>query len=141
MLLKSWLALAAIQEPAGTAAPEHFDAGKTIIEHVSNTSHDEPLISLPHVLVRYTEAEQDDHRDSNDGKRRPPLFLNSWEPPPHSHRKTPSTVLVYVAGFSPGMNGMLIVMAWLQLTFTYCPIVVLLQTRSALTVPAAMPSR
>jgi F-type H+-transporting ATPase subunit a len=50
LLLSSLLALATIQEPAGAPAPEHFNAGDTIIEHVSNSSHDDPLISLPHIL-------------------------------------------------------------------------------------------
>jgi F-type H+-transporting ATPase subunit a len=36
-----------MQEPAGA---EKFDAGKTIIEHVSNSSHDHPLIHLPRIL-------------------------------------------------------------------------------------------
>jgi F-type H+-transporting ATPase subunit a len=31
-------------------APEPFDAGKVIIEHVSNTSLDHPLIHIPHVF-------------------------------------------------------------------------------------------
>jgi F-type H+-transporting ATPase subunit a len=37
-----------MQEPA--AAPEQFNAGETIIEHVSNSSHDHPLIHLPRIL-------------------------------------------------------------------------------------------
>lgn len=37
-----------MQEAA--AAPEKFNAGKTIIEHVSNSGHDSPLISLPHIF-------------------------------------------------------------------------------------------
>src|ERR671918_2501735 len=32
---------------AAHAAPEKFDAGKVIIEHVSNSSLDHPLIHLP----------------------------------------------------------------------------------------------
>ena len=38
-----------VQEPAaaGEAKPEHFNPGDTIIEHVSNSSHEEPLIHLP----------------------------------------------------------------------------------------------
>jgi F-type H+-transporting ATPase subunit a len=32
------------------AAPEKFNAGETIIEHVSNTGHDHPLIHLPRIL-------------------------------------------------------------------------------------------
>ena len=38
-----------IQEHAAGAA-EKFNAGETIIEHVSNSSHDHPLIQLPRVL-------------------------------------------------------------------------------------------
>jgi F-type H+-transporting ATPase subunit a len=38
------------QEHAPVAQPESFDAGKVIIEHVSNTSLDHPLIHLPRVL-------------------------------------------------------------------------------------------
>jgi len=38
-------------EPAAEhAAEEGFNAGKTIIEHVSNSSIDEPLVRLPHLL-------------------------------------------------------------------------------------------
>ena len=46
----------AVQEhaaPVGNVAAgagEKFNAGKTIIEHVSNSGHDHPLIHLPHVL-------------------------------------------------------------------------------------------
>ncbi|MBZ5558877.1 MAG: F0F1 ATP synthase subunit A [Acidobacteriia bacterium] len=43
----------AVQEHAAAAAEgaaEKFNAGKTIIEHVSNSGHDHPLIRLPHVL-------------------------------------------------------------------------------------------
>ena len=36
-----------VQEPAGT---EHFNPGDTIIEHVSNSGHDHPLIHLPTVF-------------------------------------------------------------------------------------------
>jgi F-type H+-transporting ATPase subunit a len=43
------LALAIIQEHAGTE-PEKFNPGETIIEHVSNTGHENPLIALPTVL-------------------------------------------------------------------------------------------
>jgi len=50
LLLRSLIALATIQEPAGAPATEHFNAGDTIIEDVSNSSHDDPLISLPHVF-------------------------------------------------------------------------------------------
>jgi len=32
------------------AAPEKFNAGETIIEHVSNSGHDHPLIHLPHIF-------------------------------------------------------------------------------------------
>jgi F-type H+-transporting ATPase subunit a len=52
LLLTSLLALALIQEPgaaqtgAAEAAHEHFNAGETIIEHVSN-NHELPLIQLP----------------------------------------------------------------------------------------------
>ena len=37
-------------EHAPAATPESFDAGKVIIEHVSNTGLDHPLIHLPHVF-------------------------------------------------------------------------------------------
>jgi F-type H+-transporting ATPase subunit a len=37
------------QEHAPAAASEGFDAGKVIIEHVSNTGLDHPLIHLPHL--------------------------------------------------------------------------------------------
>jgi len=50
LLLRSLIALATIQEPTGAPASEKFDAGNTIIEHVSNSSHDDPLFSLPHVF-------------------------------------------------------------------------------------------
>ena len=50
MLLTSLLALAFIQEPAGGAAPEKFQPGEVIIEHVSNSSHDDALIPLPHLF-------------------------------------------------------------------------------------------
>jgi F-type H+-transporting ATPase subunit a len=39
----------AAQEHAPAVASERFDAGKVIIEHVSNTSLDHPLIHLPHL--------------------------------------------------------------------------------------------
>src|SRR6476659_5427922 len=35
---------------AAEAAPGKFNAGETIIGHVSNSSHDHPLIHLPKVL-------------------------------------------------------------------------------------------
>jgi len=38
------------QHAPAAAEPEKFDAGKTIIEHVSNTSLDHPLIHLPKVF-------------------------------------------------------------------------------------------
>jgi F-type H+-transporting ATPase subunit a len=38
------------QEHAATEAVEKFNAGETIIEHVSNSSHDHPLIHLPTIL-------------------------------------------------------------------------------------------
>ena len=50
MLLTAFLALALIQEPASAPAHEKFDPGETIIEHVSNSSHEDPLIRLPHLL-------------------------------------------------------------------------------------------
>jgi len=50
LLLSSFLALATLQEPAGAPAAEKFNPGETIIEHVSNSGHDNPLISLPHVF-------------------------------------------------------------------------------------------
>jgi len=37
-------------EQAATEAAGKFDAGKTIIEHVSNSSHEHPLIKLPTLL-------------------------------------------------------------------------------------------
>src|SRR5687767_1918312 len=44
-------ALQEVQEhlPAGTET-EGFNAGEVIIEHVSNSGHDHPLIHLPHVF-------------------------------------------------------------------------------------------
>jgi F-type H+-transporting ATPase subunit a len=43
--------LATVQEHAASQAePEKFDAGRTIIEHVSNSSPDHPLIQLPTIL-------------------------------------------------------------------------------------------
>jgi F-type H+-transporting ATPase subunit a len=52
LLLRSLLALATIQEhaEAGGSGAEKFNPGETIIEHVSNSSHEDPLISLPHVF-------------------------------------------------------------------------------------------
>ena len=38
---------AQVQEPAGEAAAEGFNAGEVIIEHVANSSLDHPLIHLP----------------------------------------------------------------------------------------------
>ena len=38
------------QEHAAAAQPETFDAGQVIIEHVSNTGLDHPLIHFPHVF-------------------------------------------------------------------------------------------
>jgi F-type H+-transporting ATPase subunit a len=47
-------ALAILQEPHGTAEtaaePGRFNPGETIIEHVSNSGHDHPLIHLPAIL-------------------------------------------------------------------------------------------
>jgi F-type H+-transporting ATPase subunit a len=37
-------------ESANEAAKEGFNAGETIIEHVSNSSHDHPLLHLPRIL-------------------------------------------------------------------------------------------
>jgi F-type H+-transporting ATPase subunit a len=37
----------AVQEHAATEAAEKFNAGQVIIEHVSNSGHDHPLIKLP----------------------------------------------------------------------------------------------
>ncbi len=45
--LASLFASVLVQEPAGT---EHFNPGDTIIEHVSNSGHDHPLIHLPTVF-------------------------------------------------------------------------------------------
>jgi F-type H+-transporting ATPase subunit a len=43
--------LATVQEHAASQVePEKFDAGKTIIEHVANSSHDHPLIQLPKIF-------------------------------------------------------------------------------------------
>ena len=50
MIASLLLALAIIQEPHAGAVSERFDPGETIIEHVSNTGHDHPLIPLPTVL-------------------------------------------------------------------------------------------
>jgi F-type H+-transporting ATPase subunit a len=50
LLLSSFLVLALIQEPSGAPAHEKFDAGATIIEHVSNTGHEEALIPLPRIF-------------------------------------------------------------------------------------------
>jgi F-type H+-transporting ATPase subunit a len=47
------LALAIIQEPHGAAEatrPERFNPGETIIEHVSNSGHEHPLLSLPTIF-------------------------------------------------------------------------------------------
>jgi len=47
------LALAIIQEPhkaAEAGGPERFNPGETIIEHVSNSGHEHPLISLPKIF-------------------------------------------------------------------------------------------
>jgi F-type H+-transporting ATPase subunit a len=53
-LLRSLLlALAIIQEPhtaTEAGGPERFNPGQTIIEHVSNSGHEHPLISLPKVF-------------------------------------------------------------------------------------------
>src|SRR5436190_20969075 len=37
-------------EGAAEAAAEGFNAGEVIIEHVSNSSHDHPIIALPRLL-------------------------------------------------------------------------------------------
>ena len=53
MLSSLLLALAIVQEPHGPAEaahPEKFNPGETIIEHVSNSGHENPLLSLPTVL-------------------------------------------------------------------------------------------
>ncbi len=43
--------LATVQEQvAGQAEPEKFDAGRTIIEHVSNSSPDHPIFQLPTIF-------------------------------------------------------------------------------------------
>lgn len=48
LLLVSFFALTRIQEPAETPEKhEAFNPGETIIEHVSNSGHDHPLIHLP----------------------------------------------------------------------------------------------
>ena len=53
MVLRSLLlGLVLIQEPHTTAqsAPERFNPGETIIEHVSNSGHERPLLSLPRIF-------------------------------------------------------------------------------------------
>ena len=50
MLTSLLLALAIVQEPHGGAEPERFNPGETIIEHVSNSGHDNPLIALPKIF-------------------------------------------------------------------------------------------
>src|SRR5436305_1661884 len=45
-----WALLQPIQEPAATEAAGHFNAGETILEHVSNSPIDAPLIHLPRIL-------------------------------------------------------------------------------------------
>ena len=53
MLPSLLLALAIIQEPhkaAEAGGPERFNPGKIIIEHVSNSGHEHPLISLPKIF-------------------------------------------------------------------------------------------
>jgi F-type H+-transporting ATPase subunit a len=50
LLLTSFLALALLQEPAGAPAVEKFNPGETIIEHISNSSHADPLIRLPRLF-------------------------------------------------------------------------------------------
>ena len=44
------LAQEQVQEGLAAEAHKGFNAGETIIEHVSNSGHDHPLIRLPHVL-------------------------------------------------------------------------------------------
>src|SRR5438132_3878337 len=39
-----------VQEPVASEAAGKFNAGEVIIEHVSNSSHDHPLIHLPRIL-------------------------------------------------------------------------------------------
>ncbi len=39
-----------LQAPAGAPAAEKFNPGDTIIEHISNSSHEDPLIRLPRLL-------------------------------------------------------------------------------------------
>jgi F-type H+-transporting ATPase subunit a len=53
LLSKLLLALIILQEPhgaAGATQPEKFNPGETIIEHVSNSGHDHPLIHLPTIF-------------------------------------------------------------------------------------------
>jgi F-type H+-transporting ATPase subunit a len=50
LLLSAFFVLALVQEPAAAPAHEKFDAGAVIIEHVSNSSHEEALIPLPHLF-------------------------------------------------------------------------------------------
>jgi F-type H+-transporting ATPase subunit a len=52
LLYSLLLALVIIQEPhaAAESAPERFNPGETIIEHVSNSGHEYPLLSLPTVF-------------------------------------------------------------------------------------------
>jgi F-type H+-transporting ATPase subunit a len=46
------LALVIVQEPhtAAQSAPERFNPGETIIEHVSNSGHENPLLHLPTIF-------------------------------------------------------------------------------------------
>jgi len=51
LLLKTTMVAQQVQERLTTEAPHKgFNAGETIIEHVSNSGHDHPLLSLPRVL-------------------------------------------------------------------------------------------
>ena len=50
MLVRSIFAQEIVQQPGAAEAHEGFNAGETIIEHVSNSGHDHPLIHLPSVF-------------------------------------------------------------------------------------------
>jgi F-type H+-transporting ATPase subunit a len=50
LLLSSILVQEFAQEPGAAEAHKGFNAGETIIEHVSNSGHDHPLIHLPTVF-------------------------------------------------------------------------------------------
>src|SRR5437667_316081 len=83
-------------------------------------------------------AEDQGHRQSDHRERCPLLSLHLGQASPHSHRKTPFTVLVYVAGFRPGTKGMFTVMSCDQMTVTDRPIVESLHATSSVGEPGPM---